>query len=361
MQPREIPMAPRASIREVLRGRARLVGSRTAIGRDDLHLPPGVISPYEAREAMGLRYGDPVIEEARYERKRTSLKDAGLVARWVLTRLARRDAEEEAPSDRPYVVSAKVDALDTSEAIRRILRWLSDRRGGRVFFVHPHALNLAARDPELRRELQSADMVLPDGVGLRVAATLLGVQFPANVNGTDLIPELLIELAAERIPVALIGGAEGVAERAAQAWKRSTGVNVVGAWHGFASEAEYRAIAKRIAAAGPCVVLVAMGTPHQERFVARYLADLPQAVSITVGGLLDFASGEKVRAPIEWRELGLEWAWRLVHEPKRLGKRYLLGNPEFVFRAFGQAVAERASHLRRRGRTPVEPERSSVP
>ncbi|HEY2517447.1 MAG TPA: WecB/TagA/CpsF family glycosyltransferase [Polyangiaceae bacterium] len=338
MQPREIPLTPRASLRDVIGGRARLVGSRTAIGRSDLELTPGVVSPYEAREAMGLRYGDPVIEEARYERRRTPVRDASLLARWALTRIARKKGAPEEREPRPHVVSADVDAVDTSEAIGRILGWLHERRGARVYFVHPHALNLAARDTELRSELARADLVLPDGVGLKVAAAILGQHFPANVNGTDLVPELLVELAAERLPVVLIGGEDGVAQRAGEIWSRSTGVKVAGAWHGFLEDEDYRRVAQSIRAIGPCVVLVAMGTPHQERFVARYLADLPEAVSITVGGLLDFASGEKVRAPIEWRELGMEWAWRLLHEPKRLGKRYLVGNPEFVLRAVAQRM-----------------------
>ena len=92
-------------------------------------------------------------------------------------------------------------------------------------------------------------------------------------------------------------------------------------------------MSEQLRKAGPCVVMVALGSPRQERFVLRYLAKLPNVVAITVGGLFDFASGAKPRAPLAVRELGMEWAWRLAHEPRRLGRRYLLGNPEFLARA----------------------------
>jgi N-acetylglucosaminyldiphosphoundecaprenol N-acetyl-beta-D-mannosaminyltransferase len=334
MRPREIPFAPRASIADVLARRARIIGSRTHVGRDDLGLVPGVISPYEVRLAMGLRYGDPPIEEARHERARTRRGDLALLARWAVTRLLKREAPPSDPSGvRPFVVAAHVDAIGTDDAIARIVGWLRERRGGSVFFVHPHALNLAARSTSFREELARGTLVLPDGVGLRVASSILGEKLPANVNGTDLVPELLVELAADRIPVALVGGAPGVASRAGAAWKARTGVDVAAMWDGYQDEATYLAMREQLRGAGPCVVLVALGSPNQERFVLRYLADLSNVVAITVGGLFDFASGEKPRAPLAVRELGLEWAWRLAHEPRRLGRRYLLGNPEFLARA----------------------------
>jgi exopolysaccharide biosynthesis WecB/TagA/CpsF family protein len=283
---------------------------------------------------MGLRYGDPPIEEAKHERGRSALGDVSVIARWAITRVVKRSAAADShATNRPYVVAANVDAIDTADAIARILRMLRERRGGSVFFVHPHALNLAARDAAFRADLALGALVLPDGVGLRVASSILGERLPANVNGTDLVPELLVELAADRIPIALIGGAPGVAVRAGEAWTKRTDVAVVATWDGYQNDATYSAMSDQLRDVGPCVVLVALGSPRQERFVLRYLEGLPNVVAITVGGLFDFASGEKPRAPLAVRELGMEWAWRLAHEPRRLGRRYLLGNPEFIARA----------------------------
>jgi N-acetylglucosaminyldiphosphoundecaprenol N-acetyl-beta-D-mannosaminyltransferase len=342
MLPRELPLEPRATVMDVLRRRARLVGSRTTIGRQYLGLVRGVVSPYETRADMGLHYGDPPVEEARYEKSRSGWSDGQLLLRWAATRLVslRRRGSAPAPVvEQHFVVSARIDALGTDQAIARIVAWLRARESRCVLFVHPHALNLASSDATLRADLAAADLVLPDGIGIRVAGTLLGLRFPANVNGTDLVPELLIELSAERLPVALIGGAPGIAEAAAARWHSRTGVTVVGAWDGFRTPEEYREIAASVARAGPCLVLVGMGSPTQERFARQYLEGLPGVVAMTVGGLFDFESGTKPRAPLAVRELGLEWAWRLVHEPRRLGKRYILGNPEFLLRAMKQRVA----------------------
>lgn len=338
IQPRDLPMEPRAPLVDVLRGRARFVGSRTAVGRHDLGLSHGVVSPYEVRAAVGLRYGDPPIEEARYEATRSAVSDASLLARWLLTRAASTRRAHEPPAGRPFVVSSRIDPIDTHAALAKILGWLRARESRHAYFVHPHALNLASNDRALRDALDAADLVLPDGIGIRVAAAILGLRLPANVNGTDLVPELLLELAAERFRVGLIGGAPGVAAKTAETWQRRTGVAVAGVWDGFRSPDEYREAVRALERAAPCVVLVGMGSPLQERFASTYLVGRPGLVTITVGGLFDFESGGKPRAPLAVREVGLEWLWRLAHEPRRLGKRYVVGNPEFLLRALRQKM-----------------------
>jgi len=343
MLPREVPLEPRAKWGDVLRGSARVVGSRTTVGRQYLDLKRGVVSPYETRAALGLLYGDPAVEEARYERTRSISGDAQLLARWLLGRVASRVRGRQPPREeaRPFVVSTHVAAIDTDQAIKRVVGWLRDGESRQVFFVHPHALNIASRDDTLRANLASGDLVLADGVGVRLAAAILGLRLPANLNGTDLVPELLLELSAERVPVALVGGAPGVAERAAAHWAARTGVRVVGAWNGFATSEEYRAMTDAVAQAAPCLVLVGMGSPRQEQFARHHFQGVAGVVAMTVGGLFDFVGGGKARAPLPVREMGLEWAWRLALEPRRLGRRYILGNPEFVLRAIKQRLDAR--------------------
>lgn len=343
MLPRDLPWEPRASLADVAAGRASLIGARTKIAQRDFGIRAGVISPYETRERLGLRYGDPPIEEARYERTRSPARDAGVLARWVMSRLLPWDAQAASHRNDSVpmrLVSIRIDPLDTIDVIDRIRGWLQQRRGATVCFVHAHALNLSARDARMRQNLQSADLVLPDGVGVRLGAWMQGRGLPANVNGTDLVPELLLQLAADQVPVALIGGAPGIALRAASHWRARADFELAGVWDGYRSDAEYEVAVEQISAHAPAVILLGFGSPIQERFASRFCADREGLVLITVGGLFDFAAQAVPRAPLGWRELGLEWVWRLAHEPRRLARRYLIGNPEFLARMVMQRLRD---------------------
>jgi len=107
-------------------------------------------------------------------------------------------------------------------------------------------------------------------------------------------------------------------------------VRVAAVHHGFLDDDSSAHLAASIRALGRCLVMVGMGIPRQERWAWRWLRELPEATVLTVGGLFDFFSGDVQRAPVAWRELGLEWLWRLRSEPRRLAARYLLGNPLFL-------------------------------
>ncbi|MEZ4255718.1 MAG: WecB/TagA/CpsF family glycosyltransferase [Polyangiales bacterium] len=223
-------------------------------------------------------------------------------------------------------------------------------RARMVHFVHPHALNLAAFDADYAALLADADIILPDGVGLRIAAKMLGVALEHNVNGTDLLPLLCARATASARPLILIGGAEGVASACADALVRShPGLRVPFTSHGFLDAAGIARVEEAVRAHAPCVVLVGMGSPLQERWAWEHLASIPRITVLTVGGLFDFFSGRIPRSPLVWRELGLEWLWRLRQEPTRLGRRYLLGNPLFLTlaakqRLFGPNAADRTAN-----------------
>jgi exopolysaccharide biosynthesis WecB/TagA/CpsF family protein len=334
MRPRDLPLERRASLAAVAAGRARIVGSRTVAGTECLGLSPGMVSPYELRQAVGLRYGDPTFEEARWERQRSFLGDGALVARFLLSKAFAPQGKKRA--ERVTVLGVSLDALDTGEAIDRIVAFAREGSSRSVYFLHPHALNLAHEDTSLRAVIARADLALPDGAGLRVAASLLGRSLPANLNGTDLVPELLVELAVAGIPVALFGGAPGVAERAGKAFSVRYGVEIKAVRDGFGDAEGNAAWLTQVSAGGPVVLLVGIGSPLQERFVDANVRGRPNIVAVTVGGLFDFASNDKPRASGALRELGLEWVYRLALEPKRMARRYLVGNPLFVARVLRQ-------------------------
>lgn len=330
-----VELLPRASLSDVVKGRTPLVGSRL-----DPNAPRGLVSPVESRVHLGIPYGDLAEDEAKYLRERRPSDDAGVLLRALLASALAQEEKEAHPA--PKIVSAKVHNLTIDEALDAVFAPPGDRRRASiVHFVHPHALNLAAFDAEHAQRLAGADWVLPDGVGIRIAASLLGVAMRHNLNGTDLLPILCERAAKEGIPLALIGAAPGVAEECAQKlMEASPGLSIPVISHGFLKPAEAKAVAAKIEALGRSIVLVGMGSPIQERFAWEHLAHIPGATVITVGGLFDFFSGRVPRAPLAWRELGLEWLFRLLQEPRRLAKRYLVGNPLFLLLALKQRLLE---------------------
>lgn len=331
-----VSLAPRAGFFEVLGGRAPWIGARcTSVA------PRGLVSPVEARLALGIPYGDLRTEERRYFQRRTRAQDLATFARAAVAALLAPSSRAKV-DPRPFVVSASVDNVTIPEALETILAPTPSNRGRLVYFVHAHALNLAFRDHALAGRLARADVLLPDGIGIRLAARLLGVSMRHNINGTDLLPLLCREASARGIPLVLVGGAPGVAQACADRLVESTpGLSVALVAPGFLSEEESAAVVARVSELGRAIVLVGMGSPLQEAWAERHLAGVEGATTVTVGGLFDFFSGRMPRAPLAARELGLEWAYRLLKEPRRLASRYLLGNPLFIARAIWQRLARR--------------------
>lgn len=332
-----LELLPRASWRDVLRGRARLIGSRIDPAR-----PRGRFSPVEARVLLGLAYEHATNLEERRLAARTISRD---LLTLVSALVARALAPVGKSSARPWVVASVVDNISADEAVRRIIgrTTLPPRL---VCFVHPHALNIAHGDAQLRATLARADLVLPDGVGLRVAARLLGLDLQHNVNGTDLLPHLCDAAAAAKTPLVLVGGTPGVADACAAKLRAAhPGLVIPLTSDGYLDDTESRELAGRIRAVGRAIVLVGMGTPRQEQWAARYLGACPEATAVTVGGLFDFYADRIPRAPVAWRELGLEWVWRLYQEPERMWRRYILGNPLFVARVVKQRLRGRRLEL----------------
>ncbi|UJR81178.1 WecB/TagA/CpsF family glycosyltransferase [Sandaracinus amylolyticus] len=328
-------LLPRATLTSVLTGASPLVGSRADDGS-----PRGWISPIEARALLGIEYVDLVEAERTYltSPERSWWSDAKIVARAAVAN-ALVPERELVRERRPHLVSAHVDNVTVDEALRTIVDAPRRDRARIVHFAHAHLLNLAYEDEALASALSRADLVLPDGIGVRLAARMQGVELRHNVNGTDLFP-LLCRRAAERgVPVVLVGAREGIAEQCvARMRSEIPELDVPFVSHGYLGEAGSRRAAARVRALRRVIVLVGMGSPRQELWAWRHLADARGATVLTVGGLFDMCSGAIARAPAAWREVGLEWAWRLLMEPRRMARRYVVGNPLFLGRALAQAA-----------------------
>jgi N-acetylglucosaminyldiphosphoundecaprenol N-acetyl-beta-D-mannosaminyltransferase len=194
---------------------------------------------------------------------------------------------------------------------------------------------IAEDDPAFRAAYAAADLALADGMPLVWASRLLPVRLPERVAGSDLVVPLLARAAARRWRVFLLGGAPGSAEAAAAA-ARAMAVDVCG----FASprvpadplapDPEGDAAVAALRAARPDLVLVGLGAPKQELWIHRRREVLAPAVAVGVGAAIDFLAGRVRRAPRWIARCGLEWAWRLASEPRRLWRRYLLRDPRFA-------------------------------
>lgn len=231
------------------------------------------------------------------------------------------------------VLGVRIHMLDETAALGRIEQLHDVGPPGFVSYVNPNTVNLAFGDPAFVATLACADLRLADGFGIRIAARRQGVRVPAILNGSDFNAAVLQRAAARGWPVFLLGGQGSVAERAAQRLsERIAGLRVVGTQHGFFTDGETDAVVERVRASGASVLMVALGQPRQEQWLVRHLERTGARVGLGVGGFLDFSAGAAPRAPAWMNRAGLEWTYRLAQEPRRLARRYLIGNPVFLAR-----------------------------
>lgn len=217
----------------------------------------------------------------------------------------------------------------------------------KLAFCNANLVNVAAGDAALQRSL-SGFLVLADGLGVDLGSRMLyGGAFPANLNGTDFFPALFAR-SGRPMRVALLGGRPGIADRAvANLAQRYPAHRFSVLSHGYFSADEEGALLDRLKAQRPDLLLVAMGNPLQERFIADKLGPQHCSIAAGVGALFDFFADAVPRAPELLRRVRLEWLYRLWLEPRRLWRRYVLGNPAFLLRMARQYAAV--------GRRPAEP------
>ncbi|MBS7697319.1 MULTISPECIES: WecB/TagA/CpsF family glycosyltransferase [unclassified Chelatococcus] len=208
-----------------------------------------------------------------------------------------------------------------------------------VAFLNAHNANLCWENADVAAAFRRG-LVLNDGIGLDIATRVLhGQAFPDNLNGTDFVP-LYLEKTNRVFRIFLLGGAEGVAEKVLSAFQaRAPQHDYVGTRHGYFTDAEAADVAGEIAASGADLVLVALGSPRQELWMSRHLIATGCRAGLSVGGLFDFASGTKPRAPALVRRLQCEWIFRLLLEPRRMARRYLRGNFAFLARVARERLA----------------------
>jgi N-acetylglucosaminyldiphosphoundecaprenol N-acetyl-beta-D-mannosaminyltransferase len=229
------------------------------------------------------------------------------------------------------ILGVPIDDLTMVEALDRLERFIQIGRSSgkchQVATINADFVVKALADPELRYLLQEADMATADGMPLVWGARRLGVPLRERVAGADLVPALAARAAEKGFSLYFFGAAPGVAEKAAQVLKEQyPNLKIAGVAsppYGSVLEMD-RAYLDEIKAAQPDVLLVAFGNPKQEKWIGMYGREVGVPVMIGVGGTLDLIAGKLKRAPAWMQRAGLEWLYRLVQEPGRLWRRYVV-------------------------------------
>jgi N-acetylglucosaminyldiphosphoundecaprenol N-acetyl-beta-D-mannosaminyltransferase len=254
--------------------------------------------------------------------------------------------KKAAGMNRVWLDRVQLDPVTMDETVHQITTLMSEPRSNSIHVVTLNAqfVQIARNDAEFASIIRGADLCVADGVSLVWACRSLGHPIPGRVNGTDLMVRLC-EVAAERAcTVYFLGGRPGAAEAAARKLLQDyAGLEIVGIDcppMGFTNDPEVATdVSARIQQAAPDFLFVGLGAPKQEYWIRDNLG-LSAKVMVGVGGSFELIGGVTKRAPLMMQKTGLEWLWRLVMEPRRLWKRYLVGNSIFIVLVFRQWISQ---------------------
>lgn len=339
----------------VLRGEMSFVGPRAVSPAETFteertawkryNLRPGLLSLWWLRKRANIAYSSEVGLDLEYVETNSLWGDFGIAVRAVPVVFFGGGASVAPP--KISFLGVNIDNLTMAEASTRIISMAQSGIVSQVCFVNADCVNIAFNDSQYKQTLASSQLVLADGIGVRIAGSILNQNVRENINGTDMLPFLCAAAEQAGRSLYLLGGRPGVPEGTAD-WitQRYPHLRIAGCRHGYFSAEEEPTIFEEIKTSGADILLVAFGAPRQEKWIASHKNQLGAKVCIGVGGLLDFYSGRIPRAPVWIRELGMEWFYRFWQEPRRMWRRYFLGNAVFLYR-----LAEERLHARTSPRT----------
>jgi N-acetylglucosaminyldiphosphoundecaprenol N-acetyl-beta-D-mannosaminyltransferase len=257
-------------------------------------------------------------------------------------------------ADAVQLLGVRVHTLSLPELLQGVAHVIDHRQQAVIAYANVHVLNVAYQNPRLRDFLDHADVVFCDGVGVQWGARLMGMAIPHRYTPPDWLP-MLACLSAERgYSMFLLGGRPGVAEEASNRLRlQCPALRIAGTHHGYfdkrADSPENRAVLREIQAARPDTLLIGFGTPLQEQWLEENWDALPVHNAVLVGAAFDYIAGRVIRAPRFITDNGLEWLARLIVEPRRLWRRYIVGNPLFMGRVLKQRLNLEASRPHKLG------------
>lgn len=237
--------------------------------------------------------------------------------------------------DREYILGYGVDLLTKNEGLDFISECILENKGAQIATINPEMIEMGEKDENLGEILRNADLVIPDGVGIKLALKIRGIK-QEQVPGIEFARELINMCAENAYSVGFVGAHEEVVNRAVENLQKETpNLNVVYKHNGYFDNED--AIIESILEANPKVLLVAMGVPRQEFFMEKIKSKKNDIILIGVGGSFDVWSGFTKRAPLIWQKMGLEWLYRTIKQPERF-KRIFPTLPLFLFKVIIETI-----------------------
>ena len=226
------------------------------------------------------------------------------------------------------------DQIEEKKALEICREIIRGHKLKSLFFLNAHCFNVAQKNVRYKQALNSADLILNDGIGLKLGGYLTGLRITNNLNGTDLIPKIIEMGIEENKKFYFIGSTTETLRKAKEELeKKDKNIQIEGVYHGFFTEKDEQYIIDEINRKEIDILIVGMGVPKQELWIEKIRKELKTVkLSIAGGAIFDFISQRIKRAPLWMQKMNIEWIFRLLIEPKRMWKRYLVGNFEFFFK-----------------------------
>jgi len=233
-----------------------------------------------------------------------------------------------------------VDLFSMEEAIQLAHSYLQENKSLHVVTINPEMIELGTKNPEFGRVLNEADLTIPDGVGIKLALKIKGIN-QENIPGIEFSKKLIGLCALDGYAIGLLGAKEEVVQLASKNLQEEfKNLNITYIRNGYFTSEEESIIKEEIKAFSPRVLFVALGAPKQEFFISELKEQMPNTIFIGVGGSFDVWSGITKRAPKIWQKLGLEWLYRTLKEPSRF-KRIFPTLPMFLIRVIMETIHEK--------------------
>ena len=303
------------------------------------HIPAGLFDAVTVHQSAGLHTLDKVVLlEKQFAGTRSSYLI--LLVKGVLGQLIFKEQKSHLTCPKTfYLFGLKIHNDSMADAIKWVMakpKIIAIKQRCKVsFFINVNSVNLAQKHAPFKAHLNQADRCFSDGLGMRIAAKKNGVKLKDNVNGTDMLPGLCKAAVKEGVSIYLLGGKPSVAKTTAHnLCQQYPGLQIAGSAHGYFEPDSYLKVIKKINESQADILLLAMGSPAQEKWLIQHANLINCRTALAVGGLFDFYSGRISRAPLWMREHGMEWVWRLIQEPRAKFNRYIIGNPLFLIRTF---------------------------